>query len=103
MTESSETDRIQEDLQPRSQDAYIVVNTLKWMVILGLPLIVGRFQFRLSRLNLDLLGFTVFALVLSGVVRFLASLIQWKKIEDRVGQAVSGNRKESNGKKLSHS
>jgi len=73
--------------------AYMFVNTLKWTVGLGLLLTIASFQFRMSRLNLDLLGFAVFALVVSGVVGFLASLIQWKKIEDR--QAVSTVRRQS--------
>ena len=87
MTESTNTDGGRNISQARGRAAYMFANTLKWTVGLALLLIIARFQFRMSRLNLDLLGFAVFALVVSGVVGFLASLIQWQKIEDR--QAVS--------------
>ena len=60
----------------RSKGAFLFVNTLTWVAILGVPGIIVRSQLRLSRLSLDLLGFAAFAIAFSGIIGFLASLVK---------------------------
>jgi hypothetical protein len=75
--------------ESRNIRAYLLVNAIKWGLILGLPQIIGMFawkyQFNVDALDADFFGISCFTMFFSLLAGYLVSIIGWRKIKEGTG------------------